>query len=169
MGLMAGLPIAVQLVSDITQARMRAASSVVASVADAVNAHAGAMTQFAAAYTYPFVPPTAQRRTDDPFVRVNPTVPRGMRITIVEGDENYIAHVEMPNVAPEDISVKVGDRIEVRGGSATAYCALPNDAHREAITAEYRDSILTLRIPKEAKRARREVRVKVSPEVASKA
>ena len=67
-----------------------------------------------------------------------------------------------PKLHPEEITVKASnERIDITAGNITEFVALPGGVRVEEIAAEYRDGILTLTVPKEAKSARREVRVRV--------
>jgi hypothetical protein len=171
-GYMTGLPIAVQLVSDVMQARMKAASSVAGSVADAINVWTTTMGP----YTNPMMMMGGYRAqgpivTPPPAssIRVN-SMGSTRGVTVTEGDENFLAHLELPNVNADDITVKAGDqRVEVNAGGSVSSFALPQGVDIDAIAAEYRDGILTLRMPKEAKSARREIKVHAAKPAAPKA
>jgi HSP20 family molecular chaperone IbpA len=156
----------VQLVADITQARMQAASTVAASVADAVSQWSNNMTQWSGNWGAPYrqapnvtQPPTRQWRAEN--IRVSASMSRQARVSMVEGDENYLAQVELPNVDAADISVKASsDRVEINADGNRSEFSLPRGVDTAEITAEYRDGVLTLHIPKEEKAARHEVKVK---------
>lgn len=161
-----GFPIMIQLVADITQARMQAATSVATSVAEAVSQWSNNMTQWSGAWggqyrTSPIVtpPPTPQYRGEN--IRVSGSTSRQARVSMIEGDENYLAHVELPNVDASDISVTASnDRVEINADGHRSEFPLPRGVDTAEITGEYRDGVLTLHIPKEEKSARREVKVK---------
>jgi HSP20 family molecular chaperone IbpA len=161
-----GFPIMAQLIADITQARMQAASSVASSVADAVTQWSNNMSQFSGGWGTPYrptnivtPPPTSQWRGED--IRVNGGASRQARVALIEGDEKYRANVELPNVDASDISVKAGnDRVEINADGNRTYFYLPRGVDAGGITAEYHDGVLTLEIPKEEKAARHEVKVK---------
>ena len=163
-----GVPIMVQLLTDINQAKMQAASNIAASVADAVSLYSNAMSMWSNTMRTPYsMPQSRYRRWEQTPWSTGPTainVPVSQRstVTLIEGDENYLAHVELPNVDPEEITVKASnERIDITAGNITEFVALPGGVRVEEIAAEYRDGILTLKVPKEAKSARREVRVRV--------
>lgn len=188
----AGVPFVIKLISDIAQARMRAAATVANSVAESMvglsgvsaqqwNAAAQSAYAASAAYQPPqyqqttyyqpayqpvYQPAVAQVRVAEP----RPVVTRPATVAVVEGDENYHAHIELPSYDAEEMSLVIDrDVLEVRSRARddsrlerVATVPLPDDIDRDNITAEFRDGVLNVRLPKEAKGARRELKVKVT-------
>ena len=89
---------------------------------------------------------------------------------LASSDKAYAMHVELPGVAPEDVAVKVEDRIlTVSGekkeakaegekkhvaervyGSFLRRLSLPDDADEAGIHASFEDGVLTVEIPRKA-------------------
>ncbi|HET7699086.1 MAG TPA: Hsp20/alpha crystallin family protein [Vicinamibacterales bacterium] len=187
----AGVPFVIKLISDIAQARMRAAATVANSVAESMVGLSGvsaqqwnAAAQSAYAASAAYQPPQYQQTTyyqpaGQPVyqpavaqVRVEPrpVMARPATVAVVEGDENYHAHIELPAYDAEEMSLVIDrDVLEVRSRARddsrfdrVATVQLPDDIDRDNITAEFRDGVLNVRLPKEAKGARRELKVKVT-------
>jgi HSP20 family protein len=188
-----GFPIAVKLVSEVAQARLRAAATIASTLADTVSVYAGSMGNWANTMTgywgmppqaggwgappssagwrpAPAPVPTASRPQGTTTV-VEAHTSRTARVSTAEGDESYFAYIELPAADPNDISVVVdGDRLEVtarnradaRSADYSASVPIPDGVDREHISAEYRDGVLQLRLQKEAKKSRRELRVNVT-------
>ena len=173
-----GFPIAVQLISNLVQVPIRAAAAVVGSVADAVSSASGSLEQWSSTTRYQ--QPTPSYSTKRPYcegysVNVTDRSSRPARSArsakVIEGDESYFAYVEIPIADPADISVRVAqDSIEVVAKTANEVgfdqfttIAIPDGVDYENISADYRDGILTIRMPKEASRVRREVKVHSGP------
>ncbi len=93
----------------------------------------------------------------------------GMDLTSTE--KEYAMHVELPGVAPENVSVKVeegiltvsGEKKEEKKsdderkhvaervyGSFMRKLSLPDDADADAIKASFKDGVLTVQIPRKA-------------------
>jgi HSP20 family protein len=174
-----GFPIAVQLISNLVQVPIRAAAAVVGSVADAVSSASGSLEQWSCTtrYQQPAAASYSSKRPSCEGYTVNVT-DRSSRpwraagsAKVVEGDESYFAYVEIPIADPADISVRVAqDHVEVTAKTASeggsdqfTTIAIPNGVDHENISADYRDGILTIRMPKEASRVRREVKVHAGP------
>jgi HSP20 family protein len=89
---------------------------------------------------------------------------------LASSDKAYAMHVELPGVAPEDLAVKVEDRILIVSGEKKEAKAegekkhvaervygrflrrlsLPDDADADAIHASFKDGVLTVEIPRKA-------------------
>ena len=89
---------------------------------------------------------------------------------LASSDKAYAMHVELPGVAPEDLAVKVEDRIltvsgekkEAKAEGEKKHVAervygrflrrlsLPDDADADAIHASFKDGVLTVEIPRKA-------------------
>jgi HSP20 family molecular chaperone IbpA len=169
-GLYAGVPMVVRLVSDIAQARLRAAATVATSVAETVTGMSSIMAQqwnTAARVAYAATGPVAWA---PPASNVRDAYQPASSASIVEGDENYHASIELPSTDADEVSVVIArDRVEVHGRPRTdcgpdilASIPIPADVDRDNISAESRDGILYLKLPKEAKGVRRELKVKVT-------
>jgi HSP20 family molecular chaperone IbpA len=169
-----GFPIAVQLISNLVQVPIRAAAAVVGSVADAVSSASGSLEQWSCTthYQQPTPPYSTKHPSREGYtVNVTDRSSRPWRSArsakVIEGDESYFAHVEVPIADPADISVRVAqNHIEVvaKTASETGFdqytsITIPDGVDHENISADYRDGILTIRMPKEASRVRREVKV----------
>lgn len=167
---LATLPIAIKLASDVAQARVTAGANVANSILDYVNSMyamqpaargMAPMPGMAA----PFVPTTAAPARAAGFtVNVGQRTPwasQPSRVSFVEGDETYTAHVELPNTNVNDISVRVeGNQIQVYShDDLAAVVATPDNTDPDSITADYNDGVLQVRIKKDVKRVRREVKV----------
>lgn len=92
----------------------------------------------------------------------------GMDLTSTE--KEYAMHVELPGVAPENVDVKVEDRVltvsgekkEAKAEGEKKHVAervygrflrrlsLPDDADADAIHASFKDGVLTVEIPRKA-------------------
>lgn len=189
----AGVPFVIKLISDVAQARMRAAATVASSVAESMVGLSGLSAQqwnaaaqsayaaSAAAYQPPqyqqttyyqpgyqpaYQPAVAQVRVAEP----RPVPTRPPTVAVIEGDENYHAHIEVPAYDAEEMTLVIDrDFLEVRSRGRedsrlerVAAVPLPDDVDRENISADFRDGVLNIRLPKEAKGTRRELKVKVT-------
>lgn len=95
-------------------------------------------------------------------------------LDVVETEERYHVLVDLPGVRPEDVALEVHDQVlQIAGtrtapvlgqaqiaerpyGSFTRAITLPKGVDSDAITAEFRDGVLELQIPKpEEKRPKR--------------
>lgn len=104
-------------------------------------------------------------------------------VDIVEDDQEYLIKAELPEVRKEDIKVSVAEdvltiagerlmmkeeksrkcrRIERAYGSFARSFALPDDVDPGKLTAEFKDGLLKVRLPKSAKMTARAVDVKVA-------
>ncbi|MCS7188641.1 MAG: Hsp20/alpha crystallin family protein [Bacteroidia bacterium] len=106
------------------------------------------------------------------FTRLETFVPR---VDIVETEKEYEIHVAAPGMKKEDFKVELSEgrltvsgerkffreegdkrtyhRMETQYGSFTRSFIIPEDVKIEAITAEYKDGILVLSLPKDEKKA----------------
>lgn len=101
---------------------------------------------------------------EEPFLTLRPYLGQPIRIEEhVEGDK-YMIRAELPGIDPaKDVEVTVGSgyltihaersdktegkhRTEFRYGSFSRTLALPADVDEEAVTASYRDGILTVQV-----------------------
>ncbi|SRR5579871_369449 len=164
--LMSRLPSIVKLASDVAQARVAAGSAIAGSLVDYVNSAY-------AAYPFPGVmyPPPPPGRGPGfaarPGFAVNVTQGSSWHpttVNFVEGDNGYTAYVELPDAHLRDISVKVdGRQVSVYrhhdGAEQSAIIALPDDVDLDTIAADYQDGVLQVRVQKDSKLVRREVKV----------
>ncbi|MEV4531068.1 Hsp20/alpha crystallin family protein [Streptosporangium sp. NPDC049304] len=84
---------------------------------------------------------------------------------IDEIDDAYLARLEMPGIAPEDVEISINGRelcvngevhteegrsnaLRVRTGRFHFHTSLPSDVDQEGVEASMDEGILTLRIPK---------------------
>jgi HSP20 family molecular chaperone IbpA len=163
------IPIAVQLISNLVQAPIRAAAVVVGSVADAVASCTDSLEQWSSARsnmpasgteTYP------KGSTVNVGANVRSVRARGT-VRVIEGDESYLAFVEVPTAEAGDILVRVAqNQVEVSAKTLTdagfeqyPSIAIPEGVNHEGISADFGNGILTIHLPKEAKQFRREVKV----------
>lgn len=103
-------------------------------------------------------------------------------VDIIETPEGFEVKAELPDIARENIKVNVNNgqltisgerrlekkdegvkhrRIERVFGSFARSFTLPEEADEHGISAEYKDGVLTLRIPKQARPQPRAIEVKV--------
>jgi len=103
-------------------------------------------------------------------------------VDITEDKEAYLIKAELPGVERDDVKVQVNDgvltlqgerrsekeekdkkmhRIERFYGNFTRSFSLPDNVDEEHIHAEYKDGVLTLRLPKSEKAKPRAIDVKV--------
>jgi len=103
-------------------------------------------------------------------------------VDIAEDDKNYLIKAEIPGINKEEIKVGIQDdvltisgeskyekeekdkkfhRIERAYGSFARSFTLPEDSDGEKISAEFKDGILNVRLPKTAKVKPKQVEVKV--------
>lgn len=104
-------------------------------------------------------------------------------VDISEDDKEYAIKAELPDVKKEDIKLNVHDdvltitgerkyekeekgkkyhRIERAYGSFVRSFTLPEDADGTKVTAEYKDGMLNVRLPKSEKAKPKTIEVKVS-------
>lgn len=106
-------------------------------------------------------------------------------VDIAEDDKGFIIKAELPEVKKEDITVSVDNgvltltgerrfekeekddkktfhRVERSYGRFSRSFTLPEGADDKLVTAEHRDGVLNIRVPKAAKPAAKAVNVKVS-------
>lgn len=104
-------------------------------------------------------------------------------VDITEDEKEYLIKAELPEVRKEDVKVTVENRvlsvtgerrlekeekdkkyhrIERAYGSFTRSFTVPDDADDSKVSAEFRDGVLTLRLPKNEKARPKSVEVKVS-------
>lgn len=105
------------------------------------------------------------------------------RVDIVEEDASFIVKAELPEMKKEDVKVTVEDgvltisgerkmekeeknkkyhRIEREYGSFVRAFTLPAGTSGEKVSAEFKDGLLQVRLPKDAKAAAKAVEIKVS-------
>jgi len=104
-------------------------------------------------------------------------------VDITEDDQAYLIKAELPDVRKEDVKVTVENgvlnisgerkfekedqnkryhRIERAYGSFTRSFAVPDDADDSAVSAEFKDGLLTVRLAKSEKARPKSVEVKVA-------
>lgn len=104
-------------------------------------------------------------------------------VDISEDDKEYAIKAELPDVKKEDIKLNVHDdvltitgerkyekeekgkkyhRVERAYGSFMRSFTLPEDADGTKVTAEYKDGLLNVRLPKSEKAKPKSIEVKVS-------
>lgn len=90
-------------------------------------------------------------------------------LDVEENDDNFTLHVEIPGVKPEDVDVSIEEgvltiagardfyedkqadgfrRVERRFGTFHRSVRLPDRVDPDAVTAEYKDGLLTVTVPK---------------------
>ena len=87
-------------------------------------------------------------------------------IDVRETDDEYLVHVDLPGVKPEDVSIELKEEVltlsgsrapagtgtsvigERPYGSFSRTLWLPKGVDGDAVSAEYADGVLTLRVPK---------------------
>jgi len=103
-------------------------------------------------------------------------------VDILENEEEVVLRVELPGVKADDVAVRVEDsiltiegekklpdaeakdaylRIERFYGKFQRAFTMPNYVDPDKITAEHKDGILTLRLPKRAETKPRSIEIKV--------
>lgn len=104
-----------------------------------------------------------------------------LAVDVVEGQDAYELIAEVPGVRPEDLDVKLEEgvltisgkrddshheerngyrRIERRYGKFCRSFSLPEGIHDEAVSADLKDGVLTVRVPKGEKSRPRKIEVK---------
>jgi HSP20 family protein len=104
-------------------------------------------------------------------------------VDIFEGKDELVAQVDLPGVQEKDIDIRVENntltirgerkfeksvseenylRVERAYGSFTRTFSLPNTINAEAIHAEYRNGVLTVRMPKREESKPKQVKISVS-------
>lgn len=101
---------------------------------------------------------------ETPFLALRPHLAQPIRIEDYVEDGHYVVRAELADVDPaKDVEVTVGSgyltiraersaktegrhRSEFRYGSFRRSLALPADADEDAVTASYRDGVLTIRV-----------------------
>jgi len=105
------------------------------------------------------------------------------RVDIIEEDKEFVVTAELPEMKREDIQVAVEDgvlsisgerklerdeqkkkyhRIEREYGSFLRTFSLPESTSGEKVTAEFKDGLLKVHLPKDHKAAAKKVSIKVS-------
>ncbi|QDT13132.1 Hsp20/alpha crystallin family protein [Planctomycetes bacterium K23_9] len=100
------------------------------------------------------------------------------RMDVVETETSFVAYLDLPGVAPDDVSIDMendqvvvmGERVGKSEGEGTVHhrterahgtfrraIALPKTVDKDAITADYEHGVLTIAMPKlvEEKKSRR--------------
>lgn len=117
-------------------------------------------------------------------MRLDMDVPESiqMKMDVTRSDEGYLVKAEMPGVKKEDIHVNVeGSQVTILGevkreseqkegeqvirseryyGKVARSFSLPQDIEESKVTAEYRDGVLELVLPRKEKSAQRKIEVK---------
>ncbi len=109
----------------------------------------------------------------------------GPAVDVSESDKEYKAEVELPGVKKDDLNVTVDDgrlrieghreqedkdegedyiRMERSSGSFARTLQLPPTVDEESAEAEFKDGVLTVRVPKTAEAQGKKVEVKASDE-----
>ena len=104
-------------------------------------------------------------------------------VDITEDDEEYVVKAEIPDMKKEDINIKVHDdvltlsgerkyekeetgkkfhRIERAYGRFMRSFALPEDADASKISAEYREGMLRVHLPKSEQAQKKAIEVKIA-------
>jgi HSP20 family protein len=104
------------------------------------------------------------------------------RVDILEEEKEFVVKAEIPEMKKEDLKVSLEDhvlsiagerqmekeeknkkyhRVEREYGSFIRSFALPDTASGDKITAEYKDGVLKVHVPKDGKSAGRSVEIKV--------
>ena len=104
-----------------------------------------------------------------------------LAVDVVERTDAYELVAEVPGVRSEDLEVKLEDgvltisakrdrsqneerngyrRLERRYGSFCRSFSLPEDIHEDAVSADLKDGVLTIRVPKGEKARPRKIEVK---------
>ena len=104
-------------------------------------------------------------------------------VDISEDDKGYVVKAELPEMKKEEIKINVLDdvlsisgerkyekeekgkkyhRVERTYGSFMRSFALPEDADSSKVSAEYKDGVLNVRLPKSEKARPKSIEVKVS-------
>lgn len=103
-------------------------------------------------------------------------------VDVTEDDKEYLIKAELPEVKKEDVKVRIEDgmvrisgerkfekeekgkkyhRVERAYGSFERSFAIPESCKAEDLTAEYKDGLLTLHIPKSKQAAGKAIEVKI--------
>ncbi len=104
-------------------------------------------------------------------------------VDIFENENNIVLKAELPGVDPKDVEVRVEDntlylkgdrkfeketkeenyhRIERAYGSFARSFSLPNSIDAEKVTADYKDGLLTLTLPKREEAKPKAIKINVS-------
>jgi HSP20 family protein len=118
---------------------------------------------------------------DFPNLRTNLELPRSPRVDLVDRDNEVAVRAELPGVDKKDVHVSLTDRTitisastrkeekeekgeyyrrEISTGEVSRTLSLPNEVDGTKATAEFKDGILEVVIPKIAKAKRVKVEVK---------
>jgi HSP20 family molecular chaperone IbpA len=98
----------------------------------------------------------------------DPTVPAGVGFDVVQDAEGVTVHADVPGVEPSAINIAVDGRaLTISGdrdgrGKFTRTFHLSDDLDTEAIDAQHRNGVLTLRVPKVPAAKPRQIEVKTS-------
>jgi HSP20 family protein len=108
-------------------------------------------------------------------------------VDIYENDQNLVLKAELPGFDPKDVEVRVEDgtlylkgerkfesdvkqenfhRIERSYGSFTRTFSLPSSITVDNVTAEFKNGLLTLTLPKKEEAKPKTIKIQVTPEAA---
>jgi HSP20 family protein len=108
-------------------------------------------------------------------------------VDIYENDQNLVLKAELPGFDPKDVEVRVEDgalylkgerkfesdvkqenfhRIERSYGSFTRTFSLPSSINADNVTAEFKNGLLTLTMPKKEEAKPKTIKIQVTPEAA---
>lgn len=115
---------------------------------------------------------TARRNHGNPYQRWNlPDVERKTKVNILEAEDNYELQLSLPGLNREDVTISQKDnilslkadkpfekkegysyhRLEFKDIKLDRKFELPSEVDMEGITANMKDGILTIELPKRAK------------------
>jgi len=104
-------------------------------------------------------------------------------VDVVEHPDSFEINAELPGLKPEDVELKLENgmltlsgkrtyeakderegyrRLERRYGSFTRCFTLPKDVRGDDITADLKDGVLTVKVPKEARALPKKIEVRAS-------
>lgn len=113
---------------------------------------------------------TLERDVDRIFrsLWADPTVPAGVGFDVVQDGDGVTVHADVPGVEPSAINIAVdGHTLTISGersgrGEFSRTFRLSDDLDTQAINAECRNGVLTLRVPKRPEAKPRQIEVKSS-------
>jgi HSP20 family protein len=124
---------------------------------------------------------------ETPFLTLRPYLVQPIRVEDYVDDGHYVVRAELAGVNPEkDVEVTVGSgylviraersaktegthRSEFRYGSFSRSLALPANADEDAVTASYRDGMLTIRIGLKTERKELAKKIEINADKAAAA